>query len=241
MSQYVSRGEMFEVEWATYRRCFPAQPILSALQRYNRRKRAHLLRDLATTVDLPPHSALFSLQLLDLAHRWSEREDNDFHIFDVLPLAATVYISWLRLNPPPAPDRQQPARPLADLLAASAGLLAWRQPHNAPSLQQVVTEEYRILEVLGCELATHTPAAWIDVFKQRLSLWCQQQLQQSQRPLLSLVSPDVFAHAAQGIAEVYVRDQPFTVVSRPSHVGASAWSLSCAFWICLPLAGVYLR
>ena len=35
----------------------------------------HLLRDLATTADLPPNSALFSQQLLDLTHRSSERED----------------------------------------------------------------------------------------------------------------------------------------------------------------------
>ena len=102
-------------------------------QRYNRRKCAHLLRDLATTVDLPPHSAFFSLQLLDLAHRWSEREDNDIQIFDVLPLAARVHI-LVKMNPPRAPDPQQPARPLADLLTASARLLARRLPHNVPSL-----------------------------------------------------------------------------------------------------------
>ena len=43
-----------------------------------RRKCGHLLRDLAATADLPPHSALFLQQLLDLTHRWwTEREDND--------------------------------------------------------------------------------------------------------------------------------------------------------------------
>ena len=107
------------------------QPTLSALQ-----KCAHLLRDLAATVDLPPHSSLFSLQLLDLAHRWSEREDNDIDIFDVLPLAAVVYIqiklnSALAPDPDPFPDPQQPARPLADLLTAITRLLARRQLHNA--------------------------------------------------------------------------------------------------------------
>ena len=66
-----------------------------------------------------------------------------------------------------------------------APLLARRQPHNAPllhspwAIQKVVTEEYRILGSVNYELATHTPAAWIQVFKQRLS------------PLLSLVPPDV--------------------------------------------------
>ena len=53
---------------ASYRRCSPAQTILSALQRYNRLKSAHLLRDLAAAADLPPQSALFSMQHLDLAH-----------------------------------------------------------------------------------------------------------------------------------------------------------------------------
>ena len=79
--------------------------------------------------------------------------------------------------------------------------------------------------VLSYELATHAPAAWIEVFEQRLSLWCQQQLQQLQRPPLSLVPPGVHAHGAQGIAEAYVRDQLFSVDSRPCHVGASAWFL----------------
>ena len=209
MSQYVPRGsaspgdlglifedhgvswlltfdEMFAFELVTYRRCFPAQPILSALQRSNRRKCAHLLRDLAATADWPPHSALFSLQLLDLAHRWSERGDNDIHTFDVLPLAASVYIhiklhSALCRDPNPLPDPHQPARPLADLLGAIAGLHARREPHNAPLLhtawtnQRIVTEEYRIQQTVNCELGTYTPEAWIEVFKQRLSLWCQQQ------------------------------------------------------------------
>ena len=123
------------------------------LQRYNRRKCAHLSRDFAATADLPPHCALFSLQLLDLAHRWSEREDNDIHIFYVLLLAATVYIQ-IELDsalPDPFPDPQQPARPLAHLLTANTRLFAGRQLHNAPSLrtgwtlQQLVNEEYRIL------------------------------------------------------------------------------------------------
>ena len=69
------------------------------------------------------------------------------------------------------------------------------------------------------ELATHTPAAWIEVFQQRLSLWCQQQLQQSQRPLLSLVPSSLLAHGAQGVAEACVRDQPITPDSRAQSRG----------------------
>ena len=88
---WLTIDELFALELVIYRRCFLAQPILSALQRYSRLKCAHLLRDLVASADLPPHSAPYSLQLQDLAHRWSEREDIDIHIFDVLLLAATVY------------------------------------------------------------------------------------------------------------------------------------------------------
>ena len=87
------------------------------------------------------------------------------------------------------------------------------------------------------ELGTHSPAPWIQVFKQRLSLWCQL----AQSPLLSLVPPDVLDNGAQDIADVYVSEQPFTTDSRPSLVGASACFLSCAFWICLHVAGVCLK
>ena len=86
-----------------------------------------------------------------------------------------------------------------------------------------------MLEVFNYELATLAPAAWIEVFEQRLSPWCQQQLQQSQRPLVSLVPPSLLARGAQALAEACVRDQPLTVDSSPSHDGASAWFLSCAF------------
>ena len=45
----------------------------------------------------------------------------------------------------------------------------------------------------NCDLEPHTPAAWVQVFKQCLSLRCQQQFQLPQRPLLSLFSPHVLA------------------------------------------------
>ena len=81
---------------------------------------------------LPLHSAHFTLQLLDLAHRLSEREDNGIHIFDVLLLGAAVYIS-IKMDPARA-QVPRPTRPLADLLATIARLLARRQTHNAPLL-----------------------------------------------------------------------------------------------------------
>ena len=97
------------------------------------------------------------------------------HIFDVLLLATAVHIfiktdsAWAQIP--------QHDRPLPDLWATIARLLARRQPHSAPSLhtawtiQQIVTAEFRILEVLNYELTTPTPATWIEVFKHRLSLW----------------------------------------------------------------------
>ena len=83
------------LERDTFRRCFLAQPAPTALQRFCRRKRALLLRDLVATADLPPRNALFSLQLLDLTHRWwAAREDLDIDIHDVHPFEAAVYIHF---------------------------------------------------------------------------------------------------------------------------------------------------
>ena len=65
-------------------------------------------------------------------------------------------------------------------------------------------------------------------WRERFSLWCQQPSQLSQLPFRSLVPPDVLARVAQAIADVYDREQSFTMDSRPSHVGGSAWFLSCA-------------
>ena len=80
------------------------------------------------------------------------------------------------------PHPRLAARPLADLLKAIAALLARRQPHNAPLrytawiIQQIVTEGYRILGSVSHKLGKHTPAAWIQVFKQRLSCGVSSQL-----------------------------------------------------------------
>ena len=129
----------------------PCRCTCSPLQRCNRRKCAHLLRDLAAAADLPPNSALFAQQLLDRSHRWSEREDNDIDIGDIHLLAAGVHVHFKLHSvrypdpvPQQFPDPQQP-RKLADL-TATAALLARRQPHSAPlqhsawTIQEVVTE-----------------------------------------------------------------------------------------------------
>ena len=175
----------------------------------------------------------------------SERQDNDIHIFDVLPLAAAVYI-FLKTDPRRAQDPRH-TRTIADLLAAIARLLARRQLHNAPSLQtawtiqQILCAEYHILEVFEYELITPTQAALIEVFERRLSLWEGQQIQQPCHPHIPLLAPIVFADGTHLFAEAYVRDHSLSVNSSASQIGASAWFMSVAFWVCLELVGARLR
>ena len=115
-----------------------AQPAPIALQRSNRGKCAQKPRDFAATAELPPHSALFSQQLQDLTHRWSEAEGPDIDVGDVYPLATAVYIC-INLHsaryPDPAspqlPDPQQPARSLTDLLTTRC--YSWQAPASQRS------------------------------------------------------------------------------------------------------------
>ena len=189
------------------------------------------------------------------AQGWTERADTDIDINDIQPLAVAGSIHTKLQSercPGPAPfqlpDPLQPACSLTDLLTAVATLVAKRQPHSAPLLhsawtvQQVITEECRILELFHYKLGTPTPAAWI-VLETRHSLWCQQCQQcfpQSPRSLIARVPSGVLASGAQGIANVYVPNRPFSLESGPSCIGSSAWFLSCAFWICLQIAGALL-
>ena len=126
--------DMFALDRAIYQRCFPAQLPLSDRQRFNWQKFAHLLQDVGAAAALPPHSAHFPLQLLDLAHVWSERGDNDIHIFDVLPLAAAVYIflsnripRGLRLHDTLAHSRLLAASPTTHCRCAQRGQQLPRQ------------------------------------------------------------------------------------------------------------------
>ena len=83
------------------------------------------------------------------------------------------------------------------LLAAIGELPTRRQPHNAPTLhtawtiQQVTRAEFHILEILNCELATLAPAAWVEIFGRRLSLWEGRQLLLPQHPNLLVAPPTV--------------------------------------------------
>ena len=80
---------------AVHQRCFPAQLSLSDRET-DRGSTGESALTPCKTSEPPPHSPLhsahFPFQLLDLAHVWSERQDNDIHISDVFTLAAAVYI-----------------------------------------------------------------------------------------------------------------------------------------------------
>ena len=65
--------DLLALEGDVFQRCLSAQPDPTALQRSNRGKCVHLLRDLDAAADLLPHRPIFALQLLDLTHRRWER------------------------------------------------------------------------------------------------------------------------------------------------------------------------
>ena len=52
-----------------------------------------VLTDLVVAAALPPHTCGFTPQLLDPAHTWSERGDNDIDLNDILALAA-AYLNY---------------------------------------------------------------------------------------------------------------------------------------------------
>ena len=213
--------DMLTLERAVHLRCTPGPLPLSDEQTFNRRKCVRFLQDLVAAAVLPPHSADFPLRPLDFAQTLSDRRDNDIHIFDVLPLAAAVYI-FIKTDP----GRAQVPRhtgPLADLLAAIAGLLARRQRHNAP-IQQITRAEFHILGGLNNELATPTPVAWTKIFERRQLLWGEQPYSLTVR-----------------IPETYLQNHSFSTNSRASQFGASAWFISVAFWVCLELVGARQR
>ena len=192
--------DLLTLEWVDYQRCTLGQLPLSGIRTFHRRKCVRFLQDLVAAAVLPPRSADFPLQLLDFAHAWSDRRDNDIHIFNVLSLAAAVSF-FIKADPGWAQEPRY-TRPLPDLLAAIAGLLARRQLHNAPTMhsawtiQQITRAEFRILEVLNYEFATPTPAACIEIFERRFSHWEEQQIQLPHHSHIPAAPPIVFADGA---------------------------------------------
>ena len=102
--------EKLALEMVIYRRCSPTVLALSVTQTFNRHKCILLLRDLAATANVPPHSTAFSLHLLDLTHSWSNTCDNvtgndSTSTVDFLTLAAAVFIHLkLHSTAPPGQD-----------------------------------------------------------------------------------------------------------------------------------------
>ena len=137
-------------------------------------KGVRLPLDLAVTYTLafPVHTGEFELQILDLAHVWSNGESDLVDSDDLLALAAAVYM-YIKLHLSP---KQRYPRCLPELLTAFAALLVRRQPDDVPVLQsastvqRVVHAEFRMLQQLGCELTTLTTMAWVDIFRQRSTL-----------------------------------------------------------------------
>ena len=195
--------DMVTLERAVYQRCTPRQLPPSGIQKFNRRKCVRFLQDLVAAAVLPPHSADFPPQLLDFAHARSERRDNDIHIFDVLPLAAAVYI--FNQNGCRVGTATSVHSPTSRSACGNR-----RTPSQAPAPQRTqrgqfsklhVQREFDMLEVLNNELATPTPAAWIEISGRRLSLWEEQQLQQPHHPHIPLAPPIVFPDGAHLIAD----------------------------------------
>ena len=212
--------------------CTPGQLPLSDRQRINRQKCARFLQYLV----LPPHTADFPPQFLDSPTHGLQGCDNDIDHFDILPLAAAVHV-FIKTDPVWA---YQPRylRPLPELLAAIAELLAWRQPHNAPTLHKAWTirqdtrAEFHILKVLNYELATPTLAAWIDIFRRCLSLWEEQQLLLPQHPNLPEAPPNCLT-VLISLQKLMSKPNSFGANSKASQTGTSAWFISVAFWVCL--------
>ena len=229
---------MFALELETYRRCFPRNG--SSLHCRDTTGASAL-----TSCETSPPQLFCRLTVhSSRSSFWTRLTDGGpkaktttLTLLTSIPLAASVYIHF-KLHtaryPDPVPyqfpDPQQPARPLADLFTAIAALLAKRQPHNAPLLhpawttQEVVTEEYR----WGQSTTSLAPT------RQQLG----SKSSSSASPCGVSSSPSCLSARS---FHWFLPTWSATVDSRPSHVGGSAWFLSCAFWICLQMAGVCLR
>ena len=175
---------------------------------------ARFLTDLAAAA-FPHHTGGFAVQLLHLAHNWSVMESNDIDLDDILSLAAAVHM-FIKIDP------ESPA---------SHDILAHFSTSN-PTTLQCCTQRGQFGKSharsstcwmsWGFELATPTPAAWVEIFGRRLSLWEEEQLSLPQHPNFLAAPPTVLADCTRLIAETHVQNCPFSANSTASQVGASA-------------------
>ena len=101
-------------------------------------------------------------------------------------------------------------------------------PHPSVS-RRLLCSPGGFLEDLGFELATPTPAAWVEIFGRSLSLWEEQQPLLPQHPNLLAAPPTILADCANLVAQSHVHAYPFGANSMASQVGASAWFISIVF------------
>ena len=179
---------------------------------------------------LAPSTSGFALQVLDLAHTWSDRSEDDIDLSDIR-LLSSCSLSWISTvaaaTVPPRASRTA---------HCSCTTSHQHQPHDVPALctartvQLVTRAELHILEILVFELATLTPAAWVEIFRRRLSLWQRQLLQ----------PPDLLTSRLRCLLVVRITmpkslssASPFNSGSTASQVGATAWFVSTVLWILL--------
>ena len=216
-------ADLLTLERAVYRRCAPGQPPPSVLQLANRRKSARLGTGLVAAVALPPNTGGFTLQVLDLAHVWSDRGDSDIDLSDILALAAAVHI-FMKLNPPL--PQGTPAR-----FPNCSQRLEHFSPGTSPMTFQFCTQRgpssrlpapssiFWKFWALSLQ-PVRTPAAWVQIIRHRLSLPQQQQLLQPPHPLA--VPSAAVTGCAHQLAVAHVQSFSFSMGSTASQVGATA-------------------
>ena len=175
----------------------------------------------------PPHTGEF-----DLTNTWSGSDSDVIESDDILALAAAVYM-FIKLHL--SPQHRYP-RSLPELLTAFAALPTSQQPgdvpvlHNAFTIQRVAHIGFRMVQQLGCELATLTSMAWVDIFRWRFALRQQRRPQgDSLIRLPPAVPTDSLAFLANQVAATHFQDVPFCLTSRASQVGVAAWFVSVLF------------
>ena len=122
-------------------------------------------------------------------------------------------------------------------LQASAAQLLQRGPHAVPAIrgehiiQQVVHQEFCLLQQLGYELAIITPTELI------CQLRCTQRRQLQRGPIHKEREETVtvaLAFVAYQLATAHIDLFPFSVTSEASQVGMGAWFVSALLyrWLC---------
>ena len=100
-------------------------------------------------------------------------------------------------------------------------------------VQQVVRQEFCLLQALGHELGILTPSEWIEICQQRCTLRRRLQrgpLHQLRGEAVTVALPFV----AQQLAAAHVDSFPFSLTSAAGQVGMAVWSVPALLhcWLC---------